>query len=281
MPTSIHAPEPAASPGMGYDPTFLGPWIAVPSLPANLAEDAVLVEGSPVIDYTHFSLTLSRSRRLARWVGWNIDGSSMKLLDRSGTSFRKDPRLPAEAQVGNELYSNNRLDRGHLARRGALTWGELNEAEQANYDSFFYTNITPQMEDFNQSRQNGIWGNLENSLYEDVTVDKLRVSVFAGPVFRPTDQVYRNVQLPSEYWKLILFRHNSKLTARAFLLTQNLDQLQVLLMLDEFRVYQITVNELEERTTLEFPSVVHEADDLVLAQTATREPLNAISQITW
>lgn len=265
----------------GYDKNFLTTCIDAPALNLEQLADAVLVDDSPVIDYTHFSLAMSRSRRLARWVGWNIDGATMKLLDRTGISFRKDPRLPAEAQVGNELYSNNRLDRRHLARRGALTWGELDEAEQANRDSFFYTNITPQMDDFNQSRQNGIWGNLENALYEDVTVDQLRVSVFAGPIFQATDQKYRDVLLPSEYWKLIIFRHNDKLTARAFLLTQNLDQLQALLMLDEFRVYQITTSELEERTGLEFPSVVHDADDLVLTQTAAREPLGATSEILW
>lgn len=255
--------------------------IAVPCLPPDLAEDAELLEGSSVIDYTHFSLTLSRSRRLARWVGWNMDGSSMKLLDRSGISFRKDPRLPAEAQVGNELYQGNPLDRGHLARRGALTWGELEEADQANRDSFYYTNISPQMDDFNQSRQDGIWGHLENALFDDVQVDLLRVSVFAGPVFRDTDQSYRDVQLPSEYWKLILFRHQGRLTARTFLLTQNLDRLRVLLMLDEFRVYQISVIELEERTGLVFPPVVHSADDLQLAQAGARVPLGSADEITW
>ena len=114
-----------------------------------------------------------------------------------------------------------------------------------------------------------------------MTVDQLRVSVFAGPVFQDTDQVYRDVKLPSEYWKLILFRHKGQLTARAFLLTQNLDQLQVLLMLDEFRVYQITVDELEERTGLKFPSMVHKADDLALVKAVAREPLNTVSDITW
>lgn len=75
---------------------------------------------SPVIDYAHFSLVLIRSRKFARWVGWNIDGTSMQLLPRAGLNFTKDPRLPAENQAGNDLYANNRLDRGHLARRADL-----------------------------------------------------------------------------------------------------------------------------------------------------------------
>ena len=112
----------------GYCTDFLGTGVEVPALDAEIQDDAVLLDGSEVIPYTHFSLSLSTSRRLARWVGWNIDGADLKLLSRSGIDFAKDPRLPAETQSGNELYAGNRLDRGHLARRSDLLWGELPEA---------------------------------------------------------------------------------------------------------------------------------------------------------
>ncbi|MGV8857428.1 DNA/RNA non-specific endonuclease [Rhodoglobus sp.] len=91
--------------------------------------------------------------------------------------------VPTAAILGNELYVRNPLDRGHLARRADLTWGELGDAQQANRDSFSFTNIAPQMDDFNQSSRQGLWGRLEDALYEDVDVDDLRVSVMAGPVF--------------------------------------------------------------------------------------------------
>ena len=80
----------------------------------------------------------------------------MKKLSRKNIDFVKDPRLAADAQVGNELYRANRLDRGHLARRADLLWGSTSEAKKANTDSFFYTNITPQMDDFNQSARDGV-----------------------------------------------------------------------------------------------------------------------------
>lgn len=214
---------------IGYDPEFLRTSVTLPVLDAEALQDAVLWEGSNVIPYTHFSLSLSTSRRLARWVAWNIDGAATKRLSRSGIDFAKDPRLPEEFQSGNELYQGNRLDRGHIARRADLVWGEAAEAQQANEDSFFYTNIAPQMDDFNQSSQEGIWGQLENALYEQVDVEDLKVSVFGGPVFQLGDQVYRGVGLPSEYWKLIAFKEGGALKARAFLLTQDLDQLRVAL----------------------------------------------------
>ncbi|WP_333615321.1 DNA/RNA non-specific endonuclease [Glutamicibacter sp.] len=266
---------------IGYDKEFLGTKVELPMLDAEALQDAVLWEGSNVIGYTHFSLSLSKSRRLARWVAWNIDGASIKRLSRSGIDFAKDPRVPEEFQAGNELYQGNRLDRGHLARRADLVWGKIVEAQQANEDSFFYTNIAPQMDDFNQSSQDGIWGQLENALYEQVDVEDLKVSVFGGPVFQPGDQVYRGVGLPSEYWKLIIFKEEGVLKARAFLLTQDLDQLRVALALDEFRVYQISVSELEQRTLLAFAEPLHFADDLVVVRGEEMAPLDSTVDITW
>lgn len=270
--------------GAGYDPDFLATRIAAPALGDAIEQDAVLFQGAEAIPYTHFSLSLSRSRRFARWVAWNIDGASLQRLSRTGRDFRTDPRIAASVQVGDELYSGNRLDRGHLARRADLLWGDPAEAAQANRDSFFYTNVAPQMDDFNQSRQGGVWGRLENALFDDVDVDNLRVSVFAGPVFHDDDRLYRGVPLPREYWKLLVFQDSGVLKTHAFLLTQNLDQLKVLLHLDEFRVYEISVAELQGRTCLRFPDHVHASDTIASLESLAadaRKPLATTADIRW
>ncbi|MFF3877338.1 DNA/RNA non-specific endonuclease [Streptomyces sp. NPDC001978] len=265
----------------GYDPGFLGERIEMPQLDADLTRDAVLLDGSESIPYTHFSLTLSKKRRFPFWVGWNIDGGSLKKLTRNGIPFVKDPRLPAAAQAGNELYESNRLDRGHIARRADLLWGSLPEAEKANTDSFFYTNITPQMDDFNQSSKNGLWGELEDAVFEDVDVDDLKVSVFGGPVFQDDDRTFRGVKIPREFWKIITFTEQGTLKAKAFLLTQNLDQLEAL-ELDEFRVFQVTLGELEDRTRLRFPAALHKGDTLLVPEAAAaRTPLESLNDIQW
>lgn len=89
------------------------------------------------------------------------------------------------------------------------------------------------MDDFNQSRQQGLWGRLEDALYEDVRVDDLRACVMAGPVFGDDDQTYRGVGLPREYWKVLAFCRDGQLNVRAFLLTQNLNPLQALMAVDD------------------------------------------------
>ncbi len=209
-------------------------------------DDAVLVDGDPVVPYTHFSLTMSASRRLARWVAWNVDGTAMRRLVRSN-DFRLDPRVPADAQVGEELYADNRLDRGHLARRADLTWGAAAEAARANTDSFFFTNIAPQIDSFNQASRWGVWGRLEDALYEAVTVDRLRISVFGGPVLRDDDLVYRGVLVPREFWKVIAWEEEGALTARGSCSPRTSTRSRRSTSA-EFETYQVPLADLAERT---------------------------------
>ncbi|MGP5599021.1 DNA/RNA non-specific endonuclease [Glutamicibacter arilaitensis] len=92
-----------------------------------------------------------------------------------------DPRVPSEYQAGSYLYANNRLDGGLLARRADFTRELRSEAHQASKDSFYFTNITPQLDEFNQSGQGGILGRLENAFYEAVHLDVLRCRL-SGPI---------------------------------------------------------------------------------------------------
>ena len=245
--------RPATDPG-GFDANFLGSAVALPAAAdAVVDSDLLVVAGTTVIPYTHFSLAMSRSRRFARWVAWNIDGAAIRRLSRSNISFRRDDRLPAEAQVGDELYKNNPLDRGHLARRADLLWGSPAEARQANADSFYFTNITPQHEGFNQSGAGGIWGQLEDALFAEVDVADLRVSVMGGPIFTEGDPSYRNVRLPKRFWKILYYREgeNPAIRARGYVLTQE-DLLSPLeaLELPEFSVYEVPVGQIGEMTGL-------------------------------
>ncbi|MEV6320674.1 DNA/RNA non-specific endonuclease [Nocardia sp. NPDC051787] len=269
-----------ATAATGYDPRFLASQISPPVVDAAVRPDiATSFDGSEVLHYTHFSLAMRRSRRFAVWVAWNIDGASMKKLSRKKIDFVKDPRLDADAQVGNELYRENRLDRGHLARRADLLWGSPSEAAKANKDSFFYTNITPQMDDFNQSARNGIWGRLEDAVFADASVDDLKVSAFGGPVFADDDREFRQVKIPREFWKVIAFVENGELKARGFLLSQNLQPLEAL-DLDEFRVFQVPLTEIEQRALVHFPQTLRDAD-LHVAPEEVSGPLSAVSEIQW
>lgn len=174
------------------------------------------------------------------------------------TSFRLDRRIAAGAQTGEQAYADNDLDRGHIARRSDLLWGTLDEARQANSDSFFFTNITPQKADFNQSGRGGTWGLLENAILALDGLEDRRLTVFAGPVLHPDDPPYRGiVQLPVEHWKVVIYRLDGQLRFKCFVLTQNLDGLERAepAFLEAFDTYLVSLDLLEERAALTFPSL--------------------------
>jgi endonuclease G len=214
---------------------------------------------------------MSKSRRFALWVAWNVDGGSIQKLDRSGIPFVKDPRLPAEFQIGDELYTNNPIDRGHLARRADLCWGVASEAKQANIDSFFFSNITPQHERFNQSMRRGLWGRLEDAIFEDVDVADLRVSLLGGPILRSSDPVVRGIRIPVEFWKLVAYTDTADNTnkVRAFILTQrNLitDMVEPeLLELDEFRLFNVPLSRIEREVGIRFTTAFKALDTIPAA----------------
>lgn len=267
--------------GTGYAADFLGTGVDVPAMPADLLGDAILLNGSEVIPYTHFSLAQSKARGFARWVAWNIDGGSLQRLPRKGIAFTKDPRLPDRFQNGDELYGGNRLDRGHIARRADLVWGPLPDANSANKDSFYFTNIAPQMDDFNQSSKNGVWGRLEEAVFADVDVQDLKVTALGGPVFQDTDREYRGVRMPREFWKILAYVEDGTLKSSAFLLTQNINPFESL-DFDEFRAFQVTTAELEDRTGLRFAGPLHgTGSEARLGSAATRAPLAAPADIRW
>ena len=110
----------------GYDTQFLGDDYEVPhpTFRSDLEQDiAQLKDGSNVLHYTHFSIVMSKSRRLAYYTVVNIDGNQLMKIDRNDKWYL-DPRIETEYQCGPELYKNNSLDRGHLVRRLDPVWGD-------------------------------------------------------------------------------------------------------------------------------------------------------------
>ena len=269
--------------GTGYDAAFLGTDVPPPG-PGIHADDLVELDGSPELTYAHFSLVLSRSRRLTRWVAWNIDGSTLlgdedDSISRAGLDFRADPRVPAELQTLDDVYRDNPLDRGHVARRRDLLWGPRADAVRANADSFYFTNICPQIETFNQSLRHGLWGLLENAVLAEVRLDDRRLSLVGGPVLADDDRAYRTTQVPAEYWKVLAYRLEGELRSRSFLLTQDLSRLEGVSPLDEFRTYEVSSTELGRRTGLAFSDV----PALTSEAAADRAPrlLDGLGDISW
>jgi len=104
---------PAAFEGcVGYQEDFL-PNFSVPlPLPsATRARDVLPIAGNRDnrLDYTHFSVVMSKQHRIAMFVVVNIDGAKSVKIDRTADKWALDGRIPDDAQIGEELYADNLL----------------------------------------------------------------------------------------------------------------------------------------------------------------------------
>ena len=202
---------------MSYDPAFLTLTVPLPrpATPSGTGTSEEWVE----LGYTHFSVLLDPVRRLAAATAVNIDGSRLLDLDRDGLDWFLDDRVPASAQLGEEVYARNDLDRGHLVRRRDPVWGEPAVAAVANAETFCFTNAAPQVAAFNQSKD--LWLGLEDYLLAHAEVTDTRLTVLTGPVLDAGDPVYRGVQVPRAFWKVAAWAGSAGLAATAYLLDQS------------------------------------------------------------
>lgn len=229
---------------VGYADDFLSdfvvPW---PTVGEPLAGDVQPKR----LDYMHFSITMSRSRRLALYVGVNIDGAKHVDIVRSNDTWAYDGRLPTDAQVGEDLYAGNGLDRGHLVRRQDPNWGD--DATTANLDTFHFTNCSPQMSGFNQKT----WLELEDYILDNTQRWKARATVFSGPVFSDNDRVYRGVKIPQAFWKVVAYlSDDGKPSASAYMIDQRRELDQLDLVFGQLRTYQRSVIAIEQLTGIRF-----------------------------
>ena len=236
----------------GYVPHFLEKTIPLPTISNSLTNDIVKLKNNNDIElkYTNFSLVMSKSRKLPFFTAVNIDGSQLKLLERTRDAWYYDPRIEKEFQYGPDLYFNNDLDRGHLVRRLDPVWGP--NFKDANEDTFHFTNCSPQHKNLNQKT----WLELEDYILKNADVHDLKVNVFTGPIFNANDLIYRGKYLiPAEFWKVVTIIKNDdkkSISATAYLQTQKQLIENLKFVFGEFKTYQVQIKKIETLTGLDF-----------------------------
>jgi endonuclease G len=234
---------------MGYDENFLSVRVPLPSAPNDIADDFALTKNGKthVLTYTHFSVAMSKSRRMARFTAVNIDGKKLVKITREKDKWSFDSRIDKKFQLGEALYDDNEFDRGHLVRRIDPVWGD--QASKANDDTFHFTNSVPQHQKLNR----GSWSDLEDYILKNADVHDKLVSVFTGPVFKDSDKSYRGAKIPEEFWKVVVIvKSNNQLSATAYLQTQRNLLGEREFEFGAFRTYQVKISEIEKLTRLDF-----------------------------
>lgn len=238
----------------GYDPDFLGLQIDLPLVSEALRQDTVqLLDGSGhELRYVNFSVVMCQSRQLAFFAAVNIDGAQLQSIPRGRDAWYFDSRVDRGSQMDPRVYGHPDLDRGHLVRRLDPVWGTA--AEEANEDTFHFTNCAPQHRSLNRTT----WLGLEDYVLRNTDLHDLRVTVFTGPVFRPDDTLYLDeFPVPAEFWKVVVAtKQDGQLSATAYLQSQR-DLISDLesFSFGEYKTFQVPVSHLESLTGLSFGSL--------------------------
>jgi endonuclease G len=242
----------------GYDPDFLdlpgGDEVPLPELTAaGEAVAAELADGSTELKYHKFSVVVHKGRRLALYTAANVDWRkasreingkkpSREQLTELGKNdielWVLDKRIDTAHQLPDKFFTNDgkAFDKGHVVRRDDVAWSTLSgsakrfaDMQKGNGDTYHVTNCSPQVKEFNQSSKGeDNWGDLENMIQKQTKAEK--VCVFGGPVLAADDPLFRGrdldgevlVQIPREFWKVVVCKGDDGPEAYGFVLEQDL-----------------------------------------------------------
>ncbi len=255
----------------GFDENFLDTdyKIWLPELSPGIANDAIkLLDGTgretheTVLKYTHFSVSVSKSRCFAFYSAANVHFAQRWELGFRENQWLWDDRIPRKYQLDNWFYVNNNFDRGHLTRYKDVQWGtSAEEAAQGAEDSCHWTNCVPMHLQFNRRGDEApLWFELEQYILEDcIQESRFKAQVITGPVLRNDDPEYKGVQYPVSFWKIVAaINSKKKLFATAYLLSQagTLEKFGIEsaseVPFSKFEIYQTSLSKIESLTGLRF-----------------------------
>lgn len=190
-------------------------------MPASLTGSTTLTlthyastsSGKQVVNYAYeYDITKYHSR----WVAFRFDGNTRaKNVSRSDEPFADDPLLPTDCRIGSKGFGG-RYNRGHLCASADRLY-----SYEANVQTFYMSNMSPQLASFNQ----GYWITLEGqvqSLGRDASFadtlyvvkgGTIRDSQILGYVYRDNDT---KVAIPKYYYMALLKVKNGSYSSIAF-----------------------------------------------------------------
>ena len=197
-----------------------------------------------IVRHNSFTLSYSETHEQARWVAYDLDLDKTYGTVKRTNRFRTDPKV-ATGSAELSDYKSSGYDRGHLAPAGDMKWSLT-----AMDESFFMSNISPQVPGFNR----GIWKKLESTVRKWAGEYK-KIYIVTGPVLTKSYPAIgkNNVSVPEFFYKVILDYQKPELKAIGFVLPNKKSKNMV-------QEYSMSIDEVEKITGINF---FHSLDDAV------------------
>ena len=161
-----------------------------------------------IVKHQYYTLSYNEKYEQAEWVAYELKIQKRKRNHFKRPFFIEDPKVTTKSADWKN-YKNSGYDKGHLCPAGDMTFDK-----SAYDDTFFTSNITPQLHEFND----GVWNRLEEKVrYWSEKYDG--VYVITGGVltnFLPTIGKEK-VAIPDCFYKIVLNNTYGKYKVIAFL----------------------------------------------------------------
>ncbi len=189
-----------------------------------------------VIKHEFYTLSYSEEFEQAEWVAYKLD---VKMISRNHFErpFFIEDKLVKTQSADWRNYKKSGYDKGHLCPAGDMKF-----SKKAFDDTFFTSNISPQIHDFND----GVWNRLENKTrywaqkYQSIYI------ITGGILKNGLRRIGReNVAVPEAFYKILLRNDNGNYKIIAFLVPSEESE-------KPLYDFVITTDELEKMTGVNF-----------------------------
>lgn len=198
---------------------------------------------------TTYSAEYDTSKKHARWVAFKFfDLTAEVNVNRSpDDSFTADPSLNTNYQRTRSDFGAKGFDRGHLCASADRLY-----SQEANLQTFYYTNMSPQKNSFNT----GVWQSLENLTRAWGRSNTLRDTLYVvkGGTIDKEEQIWKYIDndrgkpIPKYYFMAFLNKKGDKYKGIAFWLDQTITYPTNVKLAN----YAISIDQLEELTGIDF-----------------------------
>ena len=162
-----------------------------------------------IINHNFYTLSYSEKHEQAEWVAYELKKSQLSRSNFQRPYFIDDPKVDS-GSASWKNYKRSGYDKGHLCPAGDRRF-----SKQAFEETFYTSNISPQLKDFNA----GIWNNLEQktrywaSKYDGVYV------ITGGILKGDLNQIGSEyVSVPNYFYKILLDNSRGEYKVIAFLI---------------------------------------------------------------
>jgi endonuclease G len=192
-----------------------------------------------VVEHKYYTLSYSEEHEQAEWVAYKLTEDNLrKQRVKRAKKYNPDKSIEGTSAYHND-YTRSGYTRGHLAPAGDMAFNE-----DAMRESFYMSNMSPQLKEFN----GGIWRELEETV-RNWAYDNDELYIVSGPVLKEghiIKQIGRNeVSVPDLFYKIVLDIKGSNKKAIAFLMPNERSEKRI-------QEYIVSIDELEELLGINF-----------------------------